>query len=111
MIKVNIYRNDKNQIVRFQLEGHADFDEEGSDIVCSAVTVLVFNTINCIEAFTDEPFQCDTDEKNGGFLSYVLTELEEENHDTQLLLKTMVHGLCEIEKEYSDYISVKNREV
>lgn len=112
MIKIDVFRNKKKEIYRFQLEGHAGFADKGFDIVCAAVTVLVFNTINCIELYTGEPFECDTDEKNGGFLSCLFVQLQEkENSDTQLLLKTMVHGLCEIEKEYSEYISVNDREV
>ena len=45
------------------LKGHADFAEEGSDIVCSAVSVLTINTINCIELLLPKIFECETDEK------------------------------------------------
>ena len=54
MIKAEIFRNDNYVICGFKLSGHAGFAEEGSDIVCSAVSMLVINTINCIEEFTEE---------------------------------------------------------
>ena len=113
MIKVNIYRNKNNNIYGFKLSGHAGFAEEGSDIVCSAVTVLVFNTINCIEEFTDEPFECDLDEKKGGFIDYSLTDVKEGgyNKDADILIRAMVRGLMDIQLEYSSYISINDEEV
>ena len=113
MIKVNIYRNKNNNIYGFKLSGHAGYSEEGSDIVCSAVTILVFNTVNCIEEFTEEPFSCDIDEKNGGFIDYCLPNIKkgEENKDVDLLLRAMVKGLKDIEFEYGSYISINDEEV
>ena len=51
MIKARIYR--KNQkICGFEISGHAGYAQAGEDIVCSAVTVLCFNTVNAVEKFT-----------------------------------------------------------
>ena len=48
MIKARIYR--KNQkICGFEISGHAGYAQAGEDIVCSAVTVLCFNTVNAVE--------------------------------------------------------------
>ena len=35
-----------------RLSGHAGFDDSGRDIICAAVSTLVFNTVNSIEVFT-----------------------------------------------------------
>ena len=112
MIKIKVFRNKTGDIFGFRLKGHADFAEAGSDIVCSAVSVLSINTINCIELYTDEEIQCETDEKNGGYLNFSLPEIMtgRADHDAQLLLKTLLYGLKDIEKEYGCYISV-NEEV
>lgn len=110
MIRINVFRNKKGDIRGFRLKGHADYAEAGSDIVCSAVSVLTINTINCIELFTKAEFDCKTNEEKGGYLSFVLAEKDEENGDAQLLLKTMLNGLSDIEKEYGLYISM-NEEV
>lgn len=113
MIHIMVYHNTKKDICKFSLEGHADFSEEGSDIVCSAVTILVFNTINCIEAYTEEAFECEVDEQTGGYLSYRLPDMVggKQNHDVTLLLKAMLHGLKDIEKKYNRYIKITVREV
>ena len=41
MIHVAIYQNENKECVGFRTEGHAGYSEEGSDIVCAAVSVLV----------------------------------------------------------------------
>ena len=111
MIRVNVFRNKTGDICGFRLKGHADFAEAGSDIVCSAVSVLTINTINCIELFTKAEFECSTDEKKGGYLSFALKdEKGGADREAQLLLKAMLNGLGDIEKEYGLYISV-NEEV
>ncbi len=112
MIRVNVFRNKTGDIWGFRLKGHADYAEEGSDIVCSAVSVLTINTINSIELFTSEEFECETDEKKGGYLSFSfpMTREGKADRDAQLLLKAMVNGLTDIEKEYGSYISI-NEEV
>ena len=40
MIKVTIYQNSKQEISGFTLQGHAGYAENGSDVVCAAVSVL-----------------------------------------------------------------------
>lgn len=113
MIRAVIYRNEKHQICGFKLSGHAGFAEEGQDIVCAAVTVLVLNTVNAIERFTKTKFECELDEKRGGFLYLRICDDDKssEGHDVQLLLQTMVLGLEDITNEYSEYINLNNEEV
>ena len=98
MIKARIYR--KNQkICGFEISGHAGYAQAGEDIVCSAVTVLCFNTVNAVEKFTDIPFKADVDEKRGGYLKVLFPLEGMEDHDTQLLLETLVMGLSDIALE------------
>jgi len=113
MIKAKIYRKKEQLICGFQLSGHAGYAEEGADIVCSAVTILVFNTVNAIESLTDAGFTCETDEKKGGFIKVMLPDekMGTTNHDAQLLLQAMVLGLKDIEKEYNSYIILNDEEV
>ena len=108
MIKAEIFRNDKYVICGFKLSGHAGFAEEGSDIVCSAVSMLVINTINCIEEFTEEKFNYSADNDNGGYIDFYLPDIKKGavNHDVELLLESMLYGLKNVENEYSQYIKI-----
>ena len=110
MIKVNIYRNNDFRICGFKMNGHAGYDESGSDIVCAAVSILVINTINSIEKFADEKINVSADGEKGGHIKCMFPLIKEgkHNHDVELLLETMLHGLNNIENEYSCYIKIND---
>lgn len=110
MIKAVVFIKDK-KICGFALSGHAAFADSGKDIVCSAVSILTLNTINAIERFTEIPFRCEAEEKKGGYLKIVFPKEGMTDHDTQLLLQTMVMGLSEIASEYKRYITLDYKEV
>lgn len=95
------------------MTGHAGYAENGSDIVCAAVSALALNTVNCIEKFTEEKCLCKTEEKEDAYLSFCIPEIEKgkESHDAALLLNTLANGLKDIRDEYSDYITLTDREV
>lgn len=110
MIRARIYR--KNQkICGFEISGHAGYAAAGEDIVCSAVTVLCFNTVNAVERFTELPFRWEADEKRGGYLKVLFPEEGMADHDTQLLLETLVMGLSDIASEYKKYLTLITEEV
>ena len=108
MISVIISRhNDEYKGV--SLEGHAGYADKGQDIVCAAVSVLVINTFNSIERFTDDAFSCEAAE-DGGYMSMSFSEKLSEK--SVLLLDSMLMGLEEIRKQYGDeYISLQYKEV
>ena len=68
VISVSESHNKANirEIVGFQTEGHAGYADAGSDIVCAAISVLVINTINSVEQFTDSDCTVTQDEENAG---------------------------------------------
>ena len=56
MIHVTIFQNKYKECVGFQTEGHAEYANPGQDIVCAAASILVINTINAIEEFTEDNY-------------------------------------------------------
>ena len=62
MTEVTFYQNSKNQCKGFRVSGHAGYGEQGEDIVCAAISALVINAVNSIEAFTEDDFTVDVDE-------------------------------------------------
>lgn len=103
MVFVKIFET-KNGFAGFSMKGHADFDEEGFDIVCSAVSVLAINTVNSIEKFTETPFTVDQKE-DGGYLKMLLRS--DRDSDSQLLMKALVNGLADIAESYPDNLRVE----
>lgn len=108
MIRVTIYHNDADQCVGFRMEGHAEFAAYGEDIVCSAVSALVINTMNSVGTFTKDNFE-DAIHQEEDVVSFEITS-KPVSHDAQLLLNSLVLGLESIAKEYGKkYIRLKNK--
>ncbi len=108
MIKVTIFKKNENAIGIY-LSGHANYAESGKDIICSAVSLLVFTTINSIELYTDCGFKLDTNEDNA-FIDFMLKDNATE--DALLLMRSMVLGLQMLQDTYkNDYITLEFKEV
>lgn len=109
MIKITIYQNHEGQYMRVRCIGHAEYANPGEDIVCAGVSVLVINTFNAISAFTEEEFGSQTDSESG------LIDIKFHHpvgHDAQLLIRTMILGLQDIQDRYgTDYSFLKFKEV
>lgn len=109
MIKVT-FKSKNNSIIGFELSGHAGYDESGYDIICSAVSVLAINTVNSIEAFTDDLFDCTVEGNEGllrfSFISDIISDKSE------LLVNAFQLGIQGIQQQYGDtYIDIKIEEV
>jgi uncharacterized protein YsxB (DUF464 family) len=88
-------------------EGHAEYAEAGEDIVCSAVSILLINTANSIESFTDSFLGSDCDD---GVLTLVLKDTVDEK--AKVLMDALKLGLETIRSEYGDdYLQIDYKEV
>lgn len=106
MIEAYIYRNKSGEVYGYKVTDHADSH------VCNAVSILVLNTVNSIESFTEVDFECDYEEAGGYFwLNISSVKNGEHNHDVSLLLNSLVLGLKTIEMEYEKDIKVYDEEV
>ena len=94
MIEVTVYKTMRHEYAGFDMSGHAGYDDIGKDIVCAAVSVLVINTLNSIERFTDDKTSCVSDE-NSGTVEFRFKD--HPSHDAALLLDSMILGLEDIE--------------
>ncbi|MBR3772474.1 MAG: ribosomal-processing cysteine protease Prp [Clostridium sp.] len=106
MIKITVFRDDNGICQGFQCLGHAEYDEYGQDIVCAAVSILVVNTINSIEEFTDDAIACEVKEDSGDVKFEFTDDISSES---KLLVESMLLGLRGVEQEYGkDYILIED---
>ena len=70
MITVTVTKKN-NSYTEFTSQGHAGYAEEGQDIICAAVSVLVINTVNSLETLTHD--QISVKEKDG-YVSFIFTD-------------------------------------
>ena len=86
---------------RITIDGHAEFDDLGHDVVCAAVSSIVITTVNGILAL------------NKGSLSYLVSkkgmtiDIKNMDETTQILIGNMVSLLKELESKYPDNIEIK----
>ncbi len=108
MTTVTIYNDKSGKHKGFEVRGHADFGFKGHDIVCAAISMLATNTINSIETYTDLAIKYDSDERRTR-IRFLIKETP--NHDSELLMNSMILGLSELKKNYKKYVTLKFEEV
>ncbi len=101
MTAIRFYQDSEQRLTGFESSGHADYADEGEDIVCAAISVLTINTVNALEQFTEDGLKLET--RDG----YIRLEVETPVSDAaELLLKTLALGIGEIAKQYgSTYVT------
>ena len=93
----------------FTCMGHAEYNLKGPDILCSAVSALVINTINALDELAGEQFETVTNEETGFIKCDFPNPLQEKSI---FLLDAMVFGLENLSKSYGrKYLLVKFEEV
>ncbi|NLY19488.1 MAG: ribosomal-processing cysteine protease Prp [Clostridiaceae bacterium] len=109
MIQAVIFKNSNGEIQGFKIKGHAGFDRPGRDIVCSAVSAVVYAALGGLDELAG--FRNFT-EKDGLIICYVPENLSAgQLETTDIILKTMVVGLRQIEAGYDKYIRIRYEEV
>lgn len=106
MIKVTLFKNDSG-FYGFKSKGHADYDDYGKDIVCAAVSVLTNTVCNSIV------YNCNLKEgdyiykEDDGYLEFYS---KVQNHDVDLILKTLLEGVKRLEESYGQYVRLEMEE-
>jgi len=103
MIGVTIYKNADGRIYGFKVKNH------GPGIVCAAVSALVINAVNSIEAFAET--KAVIKHSDGGYISLELPDIKAggDNEKAELLLDSMVLGLKGIAGEYKGTIRITTK--
>ena len=97
MIRAKVKRDADGLVAGFTVENH------GLSEVCAAVSMFALNTVNSIEAFADDDFVCDYNEK-GGYLSFSLDEPHIISEAANVLLKSLFLGLKSASEQYPEEI-------
>lgn len=109
MTKITIFQNQAREYLGFSCLGHAGYADAGEDIVCAGISALVINTINSIDKFTTEAHTTNQDQETG-LISFRFEKPA--GHDAELLMKSMVLGLQEIQHNYgNEFIILDFKEV
>ena len=107
MTKVEIFRKNGN-IIGYKASGHSGYSEQGSDIICSAISTSLQMTLIGIQ----EVLKLKVDFKiNDGFLDVDLKNISlDKLTQTNILTEAMAMFLKELTKQYPKYIRLVEKE-
>lgn len=107
MTKVEIFRKNGN-IIGYKASGHSGYSEQGSDIICSAISTSLQMTLIGIQ----EVLKLKVDFKiNDGFLDVDLKNISlDKLTQTNILTEAMAIFLKELTRQYPKYIRLVEKE-
>ena len=100
MIKIESKTKD-NHINYVKIEGHADYAEEGFDIVCASVSSIAITTVNALIQIDEEAIYYT---ESDGLLEIGIVKFSD---IFDILLENMMSMFKNLEEQYSDYIKIK----
>lgn len=108
MTTVKFTLNEKGEIICFSLSGHSGYAEEGSDIICAAISSCVQMLEICIAEVIGESrasFKIEGDAK----ISFKLTENLSVNEKTAVgsMLSGFFRYMQLLGEHYKDYLSLE----
>jgi uncharacterized protein YsxB (DUF464 family) len=104
MTEIEIYRDADGRITAFRSRGHAEYEDEGKDIICAGVSALVQTAVLGLEEYLKlSPYV----EQEKGRLYCKLERDIFLNRETDAILHTMVLGLKALEREYPKHLKVE----
>lgn len=99
MTSVTFLTNFKGEYIGFNIEGHSGYSNQGSDIVCAAISTISQATIHaiifCIKA---NAYSEESSERAKMFL--LVKEEGEKLNIIQYFIKTMIYVIDELAKQY-----------
>ena len=101
MVKIAIYHDSPGSIVGCKVVGHAGYAKSGKDIVCAAVSILVYTTASAMQQLLDIKLSGDL---ASGKMEFYLPDAA--SAQTELLFKTMLLGLAEIARQYPKRVRI-----
>lgn len=108
MTSIKIFRNKSGKIVKYKITGHTGYDSEGSDIVCAAISSIAETAALGIIKYLGIKAKYTI---NKGDFILQLPKDAEDNDKKDTVIETMLLGLKEIEKQYSNYVNIVELEV
>ncbi|MDO5717990.1 MAG: ribosomal-processing cysteine protease Prp [Tissierellia bacterium] len=117
MINISILENRKLDLIsEVEVSGHANYSYHGNDIVCAAVSTLVFTLIASMSeviGLDEKKYEYIIDSENDLIRLKFFTEIlsKEEIRSIDLLTKMFKTGIINSIEDYKEYATVTIEEV
>lgn len=101
MIDIKVILNNEEQIKKIKIEGHADYDIFGQDIVCASASTLLISSINHILSLDRESILYNDDGKT------VTIKVLKNNENSLKILNNMVEMFQQLCDSYPNHIKIE----
>ena len=109
MINILVIK-EKQTIKTIEATGHSGYAEQGSDIVCSAISTLMETLANGLTEIVKVETKVIVDE-NIPHLSVSLIDTDKDKcKDAQVLMQTILLGIKGVAQEFSKFIKIKEKQ-
>ena len=106
MIAVKAVLDRGECLSELDVRGHAEFNEAGRDILCSAVTILTRTAGRLFLSHLHE--NCDVSSVGRGSFSLKIWQISDERRDwAKGITEFLLSGLSDIERDYPAYIELE----
>ena len=90
------------------VEGHASFNEKGKDIVCSAVSILVYTLLNMLkDEECDERLKLKREVVRDGYFCVEVEPFDFSKKRTKGIIDTVIMGLALLYQEYPEHVKLE----
>lgn len=100
----NIEISEKDGRFELKVEGHSGYASSGSDIVCSAISILCFTLLNAVLEKNERALNMRYQQKDGYFYLYFINTYDE-------CLKAVFYAVCNglqmVAEQYQEYVSLR----
>lgn len=92
----------KGKFCNFRVHGHSGYAEEGSDIVCAAVSAMTMLTVNCITDSFSVPAEVFVEEAD----AVIELKLKAMDERACALIEGFWREMSALSNEYPDFVRV-----
>lgn len=97
-----------NSIVEVEASGHTGYGEQGEDIVCAGISTLLQSSLLGLLQVAKVNVKYRVDVETGKLKFTLPADMtEQERHDADVILNTLLAGLQDFYTEYSDFINLE----
>jgi hypothetical protein len=98
---INIKVNEKEGIVTSMIiSGHADYDSKGKDIVCSAVSGIIFGGLNALVGLVKSKIKIQIETNS------IIIKVLIKSKMVDTILKTINYQLATIQQNHAEFVNI-----
>ncbi len=90
------------------VEGHSGFNKNGDDIICSAISILVYTLLNMLkDEESDKRLKLRREVINDGYFCVEVEPFDFSKQRTKGIIDTVIMGLSLLNEEYPEFVKLE----